>query len=181
LQFALDQYKAQQEFAAKTVVSPYQTERTTRNIDSINSLYPKVAANTVGLGSYGSYIPGTAARNFDAEVQALKANDGLKDVSTSELKGMLLYAFNPQDEVAAAQVLDKFAKDEPSLKFVGAISADGKFLDANEVTTLAKMPSKNQLIAETVAMLLAPVNDVTNALSGNLHGLLDAVAAKASA
>jgi large subunit ribosomal protein L10 len=94
---------------------------------------------------------------------------------------MLLYAFNPQDEVAAAQVLDKFAKDEPSLKFVGAISADGKFLDANEVTTLAKMPSKNQLIAETVAMLLAPVNDVTNALSGNLHGLLDAVAAKASA
>lgn len=114
-------------------------------------------------------------------VQALKANDGLKDVSTSELKGMLLYAFNPQDEVAAAQVLDKFAKDEPSLKFVGAISADGKFLDANEVTTLAKMPSKNQLIAETVAMLLAPVNDVTNALSGNLHGLLDAVAAKASA
>lgn len=114
-------------------------------------------------------------------VQALKANDGLKDVSTSELKGMLLYAFNPQDEVAAAQVLDKFAKDEPSLKFVGAISADGKFLDANEVTTLAKMPSKNQLIAETVAMLLSPVNDVTNALSGNLHGLLDAVAAKASA
>jgi hypothetical protein len=31
-----------------------------------------------------------------------------------------------------------------------------------------------------VAMLLSPVNDVTNALSGNLHALLDGVAAKAN-
>lgn len=150
-----------------TVVSQYQGA-TVKSLQSLRK-HAKQAGTTVKV-----------VKNR-LVVQALKANDGLKDVSTSELKGMLLYAFNPQDEVAAAQVLDKFAKDEPSLKFVGAISADGKFLDANEVTTLAKMPSKNQLIAETVAMLLSPVNDVTNALSGNLHGLLDAVAAKASA
>lgn len=112
-------------------------------------------------------------------VQALKANAQLKDVDTTELKGMLLYAFNPEDEVAAAQTLDKFAANEPSLKFVGAISADGKFLSASEVTVLAKMPSKNQLIASVVATLMSPVNDVTNALSGNIHGLLDAVALKA--
>jgi large subunit ribosomal protein L10 len=37
-------------------------------------------------------------------VQALKATDSMKDIDTSLLEGMLLYAFNSEDEVAAAQV-----------------------------------------------------------------------------
>ena len=39
---------------------------------------------------------------------------------------------------------------------------------------------KNQLIGEVIAQLLSPVHDVTNALSGNLHALLDGVEAKAN-
>jgi len=45
---------------------------------------------------------------------------------------------------------------------------------------LASLPSKAQLVAEVISMLLAPVHDVTNALSGNLHALLDGVEAKAT-
>ena len=52
---------------------------------------------------------------------------------------------------------------------------------AADVGALAGLPSKNQLIAEAVAQLLSPVHDVTNALSGNLHALLDGVADKATA
>jgi len=114
-------------------------------------------------------------------VQALKNVEALKDVETTELQGMLLYAFNGEDEVAPAQALAQFAKANPTLEFVGAISAEGKFLGAEEVKALATLPGKNQLIAETVAMLLSPVHDVTNALSGNLHALLDGVEAKATA
>jgi large subunit ribosomal protein L10 len=93
---------------------------------------------------------------------------------------MLLYAFNSEDEVAPAQILNTFAKTNPTLEFVGAISAEGKFIDAADVKALAGLPSKNQLIAETIAQLLSPVHDVTNALSGNLHGLLDGIEAKAA-
>lgn len=114
-------------------------------------------------------------------IQALKANDKLKDADTGELQGMLLYAFNGEDEVAAAQVLNNFAKQNPSLQFVGAISAEGNFVSADDVKALAGLPGKNQLIAEVIATLLSPVHDVTGALSGNLHGLLDGVEAKASA
>jgi large subunit ribosomal protein L10 len=113
-------------------------------------------------------------------VQALKASDALKGADTSQLSGMLLYAFNGEDEVAAAQVLANFAKTNPTIEFVGAIDAEGTFLGADDVKALAALPGKNQLIAETVAMLLSPVNDVTNALSGNLHALLDGVEAKAA-
>ncbi len=114
-------------------------------------------------------------------IKAIESNEGLKDVDTSELKGQLLYAFNADDEVAPAQVLNSFAKTNPNIQFVGAISADGKFMSADDVKSLAVLPSKNELVAQVVATLLSPVNDVTNALSGNLHALLDGVEAKASA
>jgi large subunit ribosomal protein L10 len=113
--------------------------------------------------------------------QAVLKHDTLKDVDTNALEGMLVYAFNDGDEVAPAQVLDAFAKTHPTIKFVGAISAEGKFLSADEVKTLAAMPSRSELIAQVVATLLSPVHDVTNGLSGNLHALLDGVADKAAA
>ena len=114
-------------------------------------------------------------------VQALKSVDALKDVETTDLQGMLLYAFNSEDEVAPAQILAQFAKANPTIEFVGAISSEGKLLSADDVKALATLPSKNELIAQVVATLLSPVHDVTNALSGNLHALLDGVEAKATA
>lgn len=113
--------------------------------------------------------------------QAVLGNNTLKDVDTSTLQGMLVYAFNNGDEVAPAQVLDAFAKTNPTIKFVGAISAEGKFLSADDVKALAGLPSKGELIAQVVATLLSPVHDITNGLSGNLHALLDGVADKAAA
>jgi len=114
-------------------------------------------------------------------IKAIEATDSLKGIDTSALNGMLLYAFNAEDEVAPAQVLNDFAKTNPSLEFVGALTAEGKFITAEEVKALATLPSKSQLIAQVVATLLSPVHDVTNALSGNLHALLDGVEAHAAA
>lgn len=114
-------------------------------------------------------------------IQALQGSETLKDTDTSALEGMLLYAFNGEDEVAAAQVLKQFAKQNPSLEFVGAISAEGAFVSADDVKALADLPGKDQLIAQVVATLLSPVNDVTSGLSGNIHALLDGIEAKATA
>lgn len=114
-------------------------------------------------------------------IKAVQANTTLKDADVSTLTGMLLYAFNSEDEVAPAQILSTFAKTNPTIQFVGAISAEGKFLSADEVKALATLPGKHQLIAEVIATLLSPVHDITNALSGNLHALLDGIEAKATA
>lgn len=111
-------------------------------------------------------------------IKAIENNEALKDVDTSALKGQLLYAFNPSDEVAPAKVIAEFAKTNPTLEFVGAIGADGKFISAEEVKALASLPSKTQLIAGLINTLNGPVNGVMSGLGGNLHGLLDAIAAK---
>jgi large subunit ribosomal protein L10 len=112
--------------------------------------------------------------------QALKATKDLKDTDVSSLEGMLLYAFNGEDEVAAAQILNTFAKQNPTLVFIGAISADGTFVDADNVKALARLPGKNQLIAGLLNTLNAPVQGVMSGLTGDLHGLLKSLEAKAA-
>ena len=112
---------------------------------------------------------------------AMTASDTYKNTDTSLLTGQLVYAVSSDDEVAPAKVLDEFAKTHPALQLVGGFSGEGLAISTEEVKALAGLPSKNQLIAEVVATLLSPVHDVTNALSGNLHALLDGVEAKASA
>ncbi len=114
-------------------------------------------------------------------IQALKAGETTKDMDTSALTGMLLYAFNSEDEVAPAQTLANFAKTQPTLQFVGAITAEGSFMSADEVKVFATLPSKPQLIAGIISTLNSPVRGVISGLQGNLHGLLDALAAKAAA
>lgn len=104
-----------------------------------------------------------------------------KETDTTALAGQLLYAVSDTDEVVAAKVLDEFAKTHPALQLVGGFSGEGLALSTEEVTALAGLPSKDQLIAQVVAQLLSPVHDTTNALSGNLHALLDGVEAKATA
>lgn len=112
---------------------------------------------------------------------AMSQNEALKDTDTSLMKGQVLYAISDEDEVLPAKLLAEFASRHPEMKLVGAFDNTGKAFTTEEVEALAKLPTKNELIAQTVAQLLSPVNDVTNALSGNLHALLDGIADHASA
>lgn len=112
---------------------------------------------------------------------AMSENKTYKDADTSALVGQLLYAFSDTDEVMPAKVLDEFAKSNPNLVLAGGFSGEGLTISQDDIKALANLPSKDQLIGSVVEMLLSPVNDVTNALSGNLHALLDGVEAKATA
>lgn len=113
-------------------------------------------------------------------IKALQNTTALKEVETTALEGMLLYAFNGTDEVAPAKSLNDFAKLNPTIEFVGAITADGQFIDAASVKALAVLPSKEQLIAGILNTLNSPVRGVMSSLGGNLHGLLQSLEAKAS-
>lgn len=113
-------------------------------------------------------------------IQALKNDDKYKDIDAEPLQGMLLYAFNGDDEVAAAQILKNFAKANPNVEFVGAISDEGKFLDADSVKQLADLPGKDQLLSGIVTLLNSPIRGVISSVSGDLHGMLKGLEAKAS-
>jgi len=111
---------------------------------------------------------------------ALGEIDTYKNTDVSTLTGQLLYAVSAEDEIAPAKILNTFAKTHPAMEIAGGFSGEGLLLSAEDVIALASLPSKAQLIGEVIAMLLSPVHDITNALSGNLHALLDGVEAKAT-
>ncbi len=103
-----------------------------------------------------------------------------KDTDTTGLTGQLVYAISDTDEVAPAKVLANFAKTHPALELAGGFNDSGKAMDQAEITTLAAMPSKNELIAQVVAQLLSPATDTISALSGGLSGIVSGLEAKAN-
>ncbi len=103
-----------------------------------------------------------------------------KDTDTTGLTGQLVYAISDTDEVAPAKVLAAFAKTHPALELAGGFNDSGKAMNQAEITTLAAMPSKNELIAQVVAQLLSPATDTISALSGGLSGIISGLEAKAN-
>lgn len=112
--------------------------------------------------------------------QALKSTDTFKDAKVAGLEGMLLYAFNAEDEVAPARNLNDFAKLNPTLEFVGALTPEGKLMGVEEVKALAELPGKEQMIAGIINTLNSPIRGVVGGLSNNLSAILSGLEAKAS-
>lgn len=111
-------------------------------------------------------------------IKVIEANQDLKSVDTSAIKGQLLYAFNSDDEVSPAQVLANFTKVETQINFVGAITADGQMMSADDVKVLAALPGKEQLRAQLVGTIGAPLSSFVSVLSGNLRSFLNVVSAR---
>lgn len=104
-------------------------------------------------------------------------NNGLNDVNPRDFDGRIAAVFGYSDEVAPAKVVDEFRKTrEQKINFVGGI-LEHKFLSAQDVQSLAKLPSKQELYAQIVGSLNAPISGFVNVLAGNIRGLVNVLKA----
>jgi large subunit ribosomal protein L10 len=110
---------------------------------------------------------------------ALGGDERFKDIDSSGINGQLMYAFNAEDELAPAQALADFAKQQPQIEFVGGLNADGELLSAEDIKVLASLPSKQQLRAQLVGTVAAPLSGFVNIMSGNIRGVLNVLGARA--
>lgn len=126
-------------------------------------------------GSHYTVVKNTLLRLALAEA-GIEGLDGV-------LEGTTALAVNSDDYVAPARVLAKFA--ETSDKFeIKAGFVDGKAVDQTEIKTLAKLPSKEVLVAQTLRGFQAPITGFVTVLNGTLKSLviaLNAIAEKQSA
>lgn len=111
--------------------------------------------------------------------QALASNDKFKDLDTGLLSGQLIYAFNSDDEVAPAQSLAQFAKQEPQIEFVGGLSGDGQLLAAEDIKILSALPTKDQLRGQLVRVIASPLSGLVGVMNANLRGVLNVLDARA--
>ena len=81
-----------------------------------------------------------------------------------------------EDPVSAAKVLTEFVKEHerPAIK-VGFL--DGKIVTPEDVQRLAKLPSRDQLLAQLAGTMQAPVAGFLGALNGLLYQFVGAVEA----
>lgn len=109
-------------------------------------------------------------------------NLALKDAGISvdmkKMDGQIALAISSGDEVAAAKIIAKLAKVNENLKIAGGILGT-KELTAEEVNALAKLPSREELLAKLVGTINGPVSGFVNVLAGNLRGLVQVLKAVA--
>jgi len=97
---------------------------------------------------------------------------GITDVDPVAIKGSLVMITGFDDEVAPAKLAAEFAKDHEQLKIVAGVF-EKKLVDTASVNALAKLPSKQELLARLVGTLNAPMSGMVNVLAGNLRGLVN--------
>lgn len=101
---------------------------------------------------------------------------GVENVDVKGLSGSVTLLFGLGDAVAPAKVFEDFRKDHETMKVLGGL-LDGQWMSAEQITALAKLPSKQQLIAQVVGTINAPLSGFVNALAGNLRGLVTVLTA----
>ncbi|MGN5374866.1 50S ribosomal protein L10 [Sphingomonas hankookensis] len=87
------------------------------------------------------------------------------------------------DPVAAARVINDFAKTNDKLEIVGG-AMGGQLLDANGVKALASLPSLDELRAKLVGLIVAPatkIATITQAPAAQVARVLSAYAEKEAA
>lgn len=78
--------------------------------------------------------------------------EGIKSV----LEGTTAIAISKEDHVAAARILNKFAESHENFN-IKAGYLDGKEIDIETIQSLAKLPSREVLLATVVGAFQAPI------------------------
>jgi large subunit ribosomal protein L10 len=104
--------------------------------------------NARNAGVYLRVVKNTLAR---------RAVEGTEfECMTETLKGPILLAFGKEDPGAAARVIKDFAKNHKALQAV-SLSTGGQLLPAEDLATLANLPTLDQARAILLGVMIAPM------------------------
>lgn len=123
-------------------------------------------------------------KNRLAKIALANAKDGGADIApiNDYLQGQTVLGYS-EDPVAAAKVMNAFAKTNEKLVIIGG-AMGAELLDAKGVSNVASMPSREEVIASIAACLTAPASDIAGALdapAGNIAGILKTIEEKGEA
>ncbi len=127
-------------------------------------------------------------RDVDGSVRVAKnklakiALEGKPCASIADfLEGMTVLAYS-EDPVAAAKIMDAYAKGNDKLVILGGAMGDTA-LDVAGVKAVAAMPSREELIASIVGCIAAPASNIAGAVgapASNIASILETIEEKAA-
>lgn len=96
----------------------------------------------------------------------------IEGMNVRDFEGQVATIFGFEDEIAPVKIIDEFkGNNKDKIEFVGGI-LDNRFYNSAEVSILAKLPSKLELLSKVVGSFNAPISGFVNALAGNLKNLV---------
>jgi large subunit ribosomal protein L10 len=112
---------------------------------------------------------------------ATKSNPAFAKIDPSTFSGPMALAMGFDDEVAPARVIFQYAKAHDALEIVGAMTGEGQLLSAAEVKALATLPTREQLIAQVVGTIAAPLTGFVGVMAGNVRSIINVLNALSEA
>lgn len=100
---------------------------------------------------------------------ALK-DQGIEEVSDAILDGPIMVIMSYQDELVGAKMLKTFMKTNEKAEFAGGVFEKTVY-DKAQITALASLPGKTELVATLLSRLQGPLYGLHHALSYHLKGL----------
>lgn len=97
--------------------------------------------------------------------------NNLPKISDDILAGPVAVTFSYEDELSGLQILFRFSKENENLKLLGGI-IDGKVMGAEEITELAKLPSREELLAKMIGSMNAPISGFVGIMSNLISGFV---------
>jgi large subunit ribosomal protein L10 len=92
-----------------------------------------------------------------------------------KLGGEIALVFGYQDIISPAKTLWQLSKDFPNLKILAGF-VENEFKTADEIITLAQLPTREELLAKLVGSIASPISGFVNVLQGNIKGLINVLA-----
>lgn len=91
-----------------------------------------------------------------------------------EINGSIIVGIG-KDETLPAKIIDKFPLDKKEkIEFIGGLLNDEEkivFLEKNEIESIAKLPSREEILAKLVTVIRAPISNLNFVLKANIQKL----------
>lgn len=114
---------------------------------------------------------GNAMKAAKKTLMAIALKKAGIDLDVKGLKGEIATVFGLQDEISPAKLAFQFSKENDKLKILGGYF-ESKVRTSEDMIALAQIPSREELLAQMVGSIQAPVSNFVYALNYNIKGLL---------
>ena len=98
------------------------------------------------------------------------------DLDVKKLEGEIASVFGFKDEILPAKTAYQFSLENKNLRILGGYFK-GKFIGAEEITILAQLPTRDELLGRLVGSISAPISNFAHVLDANIKGLIYALSA----
>lgn len=126
------------------------------DVEQISSLRELFKANNSTMKVYKNTLSLIALKKIESDL-----SQNLRHI----LKGSTASVFVTEDPVLPAKILTEFIKNNDFVTLKGGI-LEGRFLEKKDVFSIAKLPSKEVLLAKFLMLLNSPISGFVNVFQG---------------